>query len=82
MDKAQKQIEAMRSGDKTGKGAVKKSQMPTPKSDDEMTMNEVSYSGENKVRFSAHTKKKGIDVSVYGPAEKAEQAKKVLDALC
>lgn len=82
MDKAQKQIEAMRSGDKTGKGAEKKSQMPTKKMDDEVSLASSHYPEENKVRFSAHTKKKGIDVSVYGPAEKAEQAKKVLDTLC
>lgn len=81
-DKASRQIAAVRRGDTTGKGVGNdkgKSLTPTPGDDGKMP-SMGSY--EDKTRFSVHTRKKGMDISVYGKAGNEKQAKKIMETLC
>tara|TARA_Y100000310_G_scaffold303050_1_gene341015 strand:+ start:971 stop:1225 length:255 start_codon:yes stop_codon:yes gene_type:complete len=81
-DKASRQIAAVRQGDTTGRGAgsdAKKSQMPTAKYEEDGMVAEAPY--DHPTTFSVHTKKKGVEVSIYGKAGKEDQAKKILDKL-
>ena len=84
MDKAEKQTKAFRGGDLTAgrkgdgdpKGGTKtKASNFSEDGAGEMPMREPP------THFSVHTKKKGVEVSVYGKAGKEHEAKKIVDTM-